>query len=325
MNRIDRLTALMVYLQGRKFSSVDEISERFDISGRTVYRDLKALQEGGLPIGFEKGRGYYLVEGFHLPPLLLKKEEAASLIMAEQLIGTMQDPSLTASYRSAAEKVRAVLKRSEKDYLARLDGRIESAHWPGTINGQNREAMTDIFHFLQDAIADEACIRMTYCSANGERTDREVEPAGFLFIENRWYLAAWCRLREAHRTFRIKRIEHYKRTGNKSKYIAVQSLSDFLEKFSKCEVSGQKVVVEFERSVLVYTADSKHYYGWISEQETPKGVEMIFKSESMEYMARWLLSYGNRALVKEPAELKKKMATLSGELYRHYCRQDGPE
>jgi predicted DNA-binding transcriptional regulator YafY len=318
MNRIDRLTALMIFLQGRKFTEIEDISERFKVSARTVYRDLKALQEGGLPIGFETGRGYFLVGGYHLPPLLLQRDEAASLLMAEKLIGTMQDPGLTEAFRAAVEKVRSVLKRSEKDYLQKLDDRIKSASWTGSANGVRTQKPSDIFHFLQNAIAEEECISISYRSAKSEHTDREIEPVGILFIENRWYLAAWCRMRKAWRTFRITRIEDYRQTGQKAEKQFDRPLSEFLSSFSGDEVNHFKAVVCFDRSVLEYTADSKHHYGWISEQKLPEKVEMTFETVCIESMARWLLSFGNKASVQTPASLRERIFELSEELYRHH-------
>ncbi len=68
MNRIDRLTAILIQLQGKRIVKAQDISDRFDISLRTVYRDVRALMEAGVPIGSEAGTGYYIVDGYHLPP-----------------------------------------------------------------------------------------------------------------------------------------------------------------------------------------------------------------------------------------------------------------
>src|SRR5690625_7233721 len=86
MNRIDRLTAIIIFLQGRKFVTVDELSDRYGLSARTVYRDLAALQEAGVPIGSEPGKGYFIVRGYHLPPVMLNRDEASALLAGERLM-----------------------------------------------------------------------------------------------------------------------------------------------------------------------------------------------------------------------------------------------
>lgn len=86
MNRIDRLTAMIIYLQGRSWTTVEELAGRYDISNRTVYRDLNALQEAGVPIGSEPGKGYFLVQGYHLPPVMFNKKEAAALLERVQTL-----------------------------------------------------------------------------------------------------------------------------------------------------------------------------------------------------------------------------------------------
>ena len=101
MNRIDRLSAILIQLQGKKVVKASEIAERFNISLRTVYRDVKALQESGVPIGAEAGTGYYIVEGYHLPPVMFNREEAAALLTGEKLMEHFSDRSNRQQFSSA--------------------------------------------------------------------------------------------------------------------------------------------------------------------------------------------------------------------------------
>ncbi len=126
MNRIDRLTAIIIYLQGHQRVTVDELAERYDISTRTVYRDLSALQEVGVPIGSEQGKGYFIVKGYHLPPVMFDKEEAAALLAGERLMQKWSETELSESYLSALDKIRAVLRSREKEYLDTLDQHIKT-------------------------------------------------------------------------------------------------------------------------------------------------------------------------------------------------------
>ena len=121
MNRIDRVTAVLIQLQSKKIVKAQDIAERFSISLRTVYRDINTLQEAGVPIIGEAGLGYSIMDGYRLPPVMFTKEEATAFLTAEKLIEKFTDPSTEVSYKSAMYKVRAVLRRTARTlYIADL-------------------------------------------------------------------------------------------------------------------------------------------------------------------------------------------------------------
>src|SRR6187549_2519287 len=125
MNRIDRLTAILIQLQSKKVVKAEEISERFEISLRTVYRDVKALMEAGVPIGSEAGKGYFIVDGYHLPPVMFTQDEASSMLLAGKFVEKMGDKSMKAAFESAMFKIKAVLSDPEKDHLEQLHSHVE--------------------------------------------------------------------------------------------------------------------------------------------------------------------------------------------------------
>ena len=124
MNRIDRLTAILIQLQSKKIVLASEIADRFEISLRTVYRDVKALMEAGVPIGSEAGKGYFIVDGFHLPPVMFTQEEAGAMMMAGKLVEQMTDQSVRLSFDGALFKIKSVLNEAQKDHLQILQDHI---------------------------------------------------------------------------------------------------------------------------------------------------------------------------------------------------------
>lgn len=86
MNRLTRITTILIQLQSKKIVTAKEIADRFEISLRTVYRDIKMLQDAGVPIGSENGIGYFIVSGYSLPPIMITEEEANALIVSEKLM-----------------------------------------------------------------------------------------------------------------------------------------------------------------------------------------------------------------------------------------------
>lgn len=316
MNRIDRLTAMIIYLQGRPRVTVQDFADRYEISRRTVYRDLRALQEAGVPIGSEPGEGYFIVRGYHLPPVMFDREEAAALLSGERLMQKWGDTGLGESYHSALDKIRAVLHPDEKEYLDTLDRHIKAYHYP---DEKNRETDPGIFLFLQEAIYRREVIAMEYYSPyNEEKTQRNVEPLGLLIMGNNWYLAGWCRLRRDYRMFRADRIRAYRKTGERLRESNEHTLKEFYEQSLHKEEDLHKIVVRFDREVIRYMGDQKYYQGWVSEEVVGDGVEMTFLSSSLEYFARWLLIWGDSVEIKEPGWVKSRVRELSEELYRHH-------
>lgn len=316
MNRIDRLTAIIIYLQGRSRTTVKEMSERYDISKRTVYRDLRALQEAGVPIGSEQGKGYFIVKGYHLPPVMFDKEEAAALLAGERLMQKWSETKLSESYLSALDKIRAVLRSREKKYLDTLDQHIKAFPYP---DEKHIETDRRVFIFLQDVIVNRQVVAIKYYSPYKDQlTQREVEPLGLLLRGNHWYLAGWCRLRTDYRMFRIDRIKDYQKTTNQLSAPPEHTLKEFSEESLREEQDLIEVVVQFDQEMIRYMGDQKCYRGWVSEEEIDDGVKMTFLTSSVEYFARWLMTWGKGVTVHQPKQLKKRVRELSEELYRHH-------
>ena len=316
MNRTDRLTAMIIYLQGRPRVSIKEMAERYDISKRTVYRDLRALQEAGVPIGSEEGKGYFIIKGYHLPPVMFDKDEVSALLAGERLMEKWSETKLSQSYTDALDKIRSVLRSPEKEYLNTLDQHIKTFTY-----GDERQAETDyrIFIFLQDAVVNKEVIAIKYYSPYKDQyTQRDVEPLGLLIRKNYWYLAGWCRLRTDYRMFRVDRIEHYKKTGDRLSDPPEHSLQEFSEQSKHEEEDLQEMVVQFDEEMVRYLGDQKHYRGWVSEEKVDGGVKMTFLTSSIEYFARWLMMWGDGVTVQKPEKLKTRVRELGKELHEHH-------
>lgn len=320
MNRIDRLTAIIIFLQGRPHVAVDKLAERYAISERTVYRDLIALQEAGVPIGSEAGRGYFIVRGYHMPPVMFTKKEVAALLAGERLMQKWKNTELGDSYIAALDKVRSVLTHNDKAYLDSLDQHIRAFPYHDEPDlGSDFKAFT----FLQDAIISKAVITIEYYSPYKDQiTERNVEPLGLLLRTNKWYLAAWCRLRADYRVFRIERIEYFKRNGERLTDPLKHTLKEFSETNLNQEKNLTEVTVLFSKEMNRYIGDQKYYHGWTSERETDDGIEMDFMASSIEYFARWALTWGNGIKIMSPGKLQKRVKELSQELYEHHGNSD---
>lgn len=205
MHRLDRITAILIQLQSKQLITAAEIAERFDISKRTVYRDIKSLQEAGVPIGVEDGRGYFIVEGYRLPPVHFTEEEANAFIAVDKMLHYHTEDSLRKHYQSGLTKVKSVLRQTQKDKANYLDTRIGYQDpW-----APKSAYLTE----LQQCITDHWVVEITYHSFyKDEITQRKIHPHALYFTGVVWTMIGYCQLRKAMREFRTDKIKTLKIT-----------------------------------------------------------------------------------------------------------------
>lgn len=222
MNRIDRLFAIQTFLQSRKYASAESIAEKFSISVRTVYRDVKALCESGIPISFEPAKGYCIMRGYFLPPVSFTTEEAAALMLMEGATRIFADRGIQKPYATALDKIKAVLHASQKDGIELL--RTNTAmQIPACM-----EVDFDHLATLQNSISKRHILEIDYKTKEGEQSRRQVEPVGLLFYAMGWHLMAWCHKRGAYRDFRVSRMVRVYNTGlpfEKAEHLSLEALT----------------------------------------------------------------------------------------------------
>lgn len=206
MNRLSRITSILIHLQSKSIITAQELADRFEVSLRTIYRDIRTLEEAGVPIGSENGIGYFLVKGYNLPPVVFTEEEANSLIVSEKFIQNQGDSSLINDFNSALIKIKAVLKSQQKEKLEKLHNRIVPSK-------QKEVVASNWLSKVQLAIGNTKVLELEYLSMKGEKTYRKVHPLGLYFTDNAWVMVAHCELRNGIREFRLDRISELTNSG----------------------------------------------------------------------------------------------------------------
>jgi predicted DNA-binding transcriptional regulator YafY len=202
IERISRLTAILTQLQTRRILNSTTLAEKFGVSVRTIYRDIKALEQAGVPILTEDGKGYSLMEGYRMPPVMFTESEANALITAEQLVMKNSDSSLSKEYAEAVNKIKAILLYSTKEKADLLSKRIAIS--PAMPNTNVSNSLT----LVQHALTTFKVLNITYHSeGKDEITKRDIEPFALYYnLQESWTLIAYCRLRKDYRMFRLGRI-----------------------------------------------------------------------------------------------------------------------
>ncbi|HTD99599.1 MAG TPA: WYL domain-containing protein [Mucilaginibacter sp.] len=222
MNRIDRLFGILTTLQSKKHVTASQLAAQYEISVRTVYRDIKSLEQLGIPVSFEQPKGYYIVQGYFLPPLSFTVDEANSLILMASLAERFADKSIARHSNHALSKIKAVLRSSDKDKTARFSDHI-NVYLPESEKTEN-----DFLIDVQAAIARQIIIAIDYTDNQNIKTTREIEPIGLVFYNMQWHLIAWCWKRNDYRDFKVKQLSKISCTQQPYKKTDHIQVTDFL-------------------------------------------------------------------------------------------------
>lgn len=227
--RLARLAAIVTQLQSKRLVTSTEIARKHNVSIRTVYRDIRTLERSGIPIVTEEGKGYSLVEGYQLPPVMFTEEEALALVTAEQLIQQNKDASLIQQYESAVTKLKAILKQNQQISTEFLSDRIQVR------NNPEKEQTSHYLIQLQSTIAHFRVVQIDYLSIDNRPSQRDVEPFALYTTKDNWILIAFCREKQDFRAFRLDRIQKLHVTAyhfEPHSYSLEQYLSDCRKKWN---------------------------------------------------------------------------------------------
>ncbi|HMI07090.1 MAG TPA: YafY family protein [Flavobacterium sp.] len=305
MNRFDRITAILIQLQSKKIVKAQDLADRFDISLRTVYRDIRSLEEAGVPLYGEAGIGYSLVDGYRLPPVMFTREEAMTFVTAEKLMEQFTDVATKASYQSAMYKMKAVLRSDEKDMVENIEDSILIRKRAR----ENPDAPDNILDCLLQSISENRIAKMTYNAfSSSEATERTIEPIGIYHENQLWYVIGWCHLRKGYRHFRTDRISEINITDEKYHKKHLPFKDYLLQAESTQNLETVKILVN--KKIAPYINNQKYYYGFVSEIDREDQIEMTFRTLYIEGFARWMLMFADQADIIEPLHMKVQMREL---------------
>lgn len=199
--RLSRLTAILTMLLSKRLLTATEVAKKFNISVRTVYRDIRALEAAGVPVVTEEGKGYQIMEGYKLPPVMFTEREAYALITSEQIILCNKDASLIEEFSSAVTKIKTVLKSASKQKVELLSDRMYIGK--NFVHQITTRSLLDI----QMALTNFQLVKIAYTNLNGASSERILEPYSLYHnAQEDWTLVAYCRARKDFRSFRLDRM-----------------------------------------------------------------------------------------------------------------------
>ncbi len=309
MNRTDRLFAILLEIQSNPKITSEKLAERFDVTKRTIYRDVLALMEADVPVVGKAGEGYSIEEGYFLPPVSFTKDEALMLILGAGAVGRLFDAQFKKAARSGENKIHASLSQELKKEVAYLKSYI--SFYSGMPRGRSQEE--DVLQKIRRAIIEKKRLAFRYFkrySDSTEPTIREVDPYALTFFYGNWLLSGHDHLRNDLRSFRLNRMEAVMVT-NKS----FERPKNFQRFQLMQEEHSQRTVfqVKIAREIFRWVKEQPPYK--ITKTLTKKNhVILTIESSSEESITKWLLLWGEKAEAISPKSfrdnVKQKLSTL---------------
>lgn len=296
MNRLERISAILVKLQAGRTVTAREIGQQFGISLRTVYRDIQTLEEAGIPLYGNPGIGYSLVEGYRLPPLSFTTEEATAFLTAGKFISKMTDSRSIFHFNAGLDKIRAVMRYADKEYLESIENNIAVVgRYDSSIN-----MPVDSTQQILQSISQRRALSVSYINREEIASVRTVEPVGCLYNNPHWHLIAWCNNTLSYRNFRIDRItalfvtdEPFSRKHpSLQKYILKHRKSDEL----------YDIAVRVLKENLVLFHEHKYPYGYEGMSDNGDSVLFHYRVLDIGHFRRWFRCVDDIATVQGRVE-----------------------
>jgi predicted DNA-binding transcriptional regulator YafY len=289
---------ILLELQARGELRAEDLAGTFEVSVRTIYRDVEALCETGVPVVATPGKGYRLMEGYFLPPLTFTADEAALLILGGELVRDRVDPLLRPAAESALRKLAGVLPA---DRRAEMERRRQGMFF-ASIAGQANDRRLVL---ARRAIEERRVVRLLYHAFRRDEPDpRDVEPIRLVHFSDAWYLAGYCRLRQGVRLFRLDRIDRLEVLGERYTSSARHDLPD---DYRREPLDYPEARVRFDDAVLRWVRE-RQPFTLLREEQDAAGSVFVYAIRDEQEIVTWLLTWGGGVEVLEPEGLRARLA-----------------
>lgn len=318
MAKSDCMLAIVWLLKSRGRMTAKELADTLEISVRSVYRYVDSLCASGVPIQAESGHegGYQLAKAYQSVPLFFTSEERTALAHSA-LFAQQAGYPFTTALTSALQKI---------EYYSTADQNkdvILHAHGVNVVASADHSAYRSILADLEQASAYRQTVTISYKKAKGEHdVVRQIDPYGLINWRDRWYVVAYCHLRQEIRIFRIDRISQH--TPTSANFLRPDGFSagDF---FSAHQIRTTLETDKLRRVLLSGDSDAideltKHWFlgPRLVTKSNNEALFLIEENGVTSYVAHLLLPYGRSVKISEPTSLKEHMVELLSKLVTHY-------
>lgn len=315
MNKTDRMLAIVLELQRKGLMRAEDLAAIYETSVRTIYRDIQALSESGVPVVGAPGVGYSLVDGYFLPPVNFTEEEAVAMLIGADFIEQKFDAAYGAKAKSAQNKIEAILPQRVREDVARIRSTMKLIAANGW-DTPNEEAT--FLETLRRALLERRKVRFHYQKkmqeADGNRRSiRAVAPYGLVLVQGSWALVAHCDLRNEIRHFRLSRMQEL--TLLEESFTLPEDFH--LQRYRPPDNRNTHVRILAAASIRDKIEESKNYY--LEEvEERPEGLLIHFRVHHPDELLSWVLGWGADVTVLEPDSLRIRVREEIHKMLKRY-------
>ena len=299
--KIDRLIGILSVLLQEEKTTAPELAERFEVSKRTINRDIEALCKAGIPIRTTQGTGggISIMDGYRMDRTILTSKDMQMIIAGLRSLDSVSGSSY---YGQLMEKIKA---GSSEVISGRESILIDLSSW-------SKGTLAPRIETIQNAIENRKLLKFEYFSPSGEGC-RTIEPYFIVFRWSSWYVYGWCSKRKDFRMFKLNRMNQ----------VTVTNQPFEIRKVPMPDFSNEKIFHGNIRVRAFFAPDMK----WrLVEEFGPNcfteadGGRLLFTAEftDMEYLVSWLLPFGEKAEVLEPADARKKLCVIAETICQIY-------
>ncbi len=289
-----RLFKIVYYLLNKGQATAPELAEKFEVSVRTIYRDVDALSEAGIPVYAEAGRngGIHLMKDFVLNKTVLSKQEKQEILTALQSIHSVQNMGSS----ETLQKLSALFRLSSQNWLE-----VDFSRWG------SRESDNKKFELLKSAVIHKKCMQIRYASSYEAISERVVHPYKLVYKARAWYLQAFCTVRQDWRTFRCNRILDLQILNESFPH------REFPKSAESYEGKADQITLRFPKEMTYRVYDE---FDETQIQRQDNGDLIVSARMSADkWLVGFLLSFGTQVDVLSPAHLKNALAQQARLIY----------
>ena len=310
--KIDRLIGIVILLLNRKQVTAGELAEYFEVSERTIYRDVDSLGRAGIPVVTMQGAGggVSLMDGFVLDRQLVTPDDIASIVTALRGLSSLFDDG---RYVAAREKMESLVPDRARTALRREQSVVSVDLMPW---GQDRR-FRDTLTLLKDAALERQVVTFRYGSSKGEITQRTVEPTSLHLKGYSWYLYGYCRLRGDFRLFKLSRIRDVERTDESfAERPGAEQPPEFPEPDPLADRrDAEEIRLRFSEDARIR---AEEFFGFDSVVNTPLGIEATVLWPIDEWVISFLLGFGEALTILSPTSLREELRRRADRIVANY-------
>lgn len=297
--KIDRLMGILTVLLQNDKSTAPELARRFEVSRRTILRDIDTLAMAGIPIVATRGGdgGISVMNGYKINKSILTSDELQNLMTALKGLDSVSRQSNFESLISKLAPQNAVVSLPDSIVI--------------DLSSHNKDSLSEKIALLKLAITERRAVRFDYYYPKGEMA-REIEPYFIQFIWSAWYVFGWCRLREDFRRFKLNRLWNLSLYDN---HFPIRTVSSDKANGGYPYPEPYNIKILFDKSVRFRLIEE---YGLNCYSETESGLCLSLGYTNKDYILSWILSFGDKAEVLEPVETRNEFEHLAKNIYDRY-------